>query len=200
MEILNTIKKKDPSFRAIYEIVLYPFFWAMLNFRIANFLYRYNFVFVSKLIMFYNRIITGIEIHPAATIGKRFFIDHGTGVVIGETSVIGDDVTLYQGVTLGGTGKDKGDRHPKIGNGVTIGAGAKVLGNIKIADNTIIGANAVVLKETVESFTYVGIPAKIVCPKKKAEDCSNLEFVKNEIADLKNRIALIEKQKNKIKK
>ncbi len=162
MEIIKTVKKRDEAFRKWYEIVLYPFFWVIISYKIANYLFRHNLIFISKLIMFVARMFTGIEIHPGAKIGKRFFIDHGHGVVIGETTVIGDDVMIYQGVTLGGTGKDKGDRHPKIGNNVTIGAGAKILGNIKIADNTVIGANAVVLKKTDKNSTYVGIPAKSV--------------------------------------
>ncbi len=160
MEIIKTVRNRDEAFRKWYEIVLYPFFWVMLCYRFANYLYKRNLIFLAKLIMFFARMFTGIEIHPGAKIGKRFFIDHGFGVVIGETTVIGDDVLIYQGVTLGGTGKDKGDRHPKVGNNVTIGAGAKVLGNIKIADNTVIGANAVVLKETVKNGVYVGIPAR----------------------------------------
>lgn len=171
MSIVNTIRAKDPAFKRWYEVVTYPFFWVIIHYRVANFLYRHNLVFLSKLLMFNARIITGIEIHPAAKIGKRFFIDHGFGVVIGETTVIGDDVLIYQGVTLGATGKDTGDRHPKIGNGVTVGAGAKILGNIKIADNTTVGANAVLLKETVENNTYVGIPAKMVCPRYNTETC-----------------------------
>lgn len=162
MRIIETIKSKDPAFRNTYEIFLYPFFWALINYRIANFLFKKNFIFLAKLITFFSRMFTGIEIHPGAKIGKGLFIDHGHGVVIGETSIIGDNVTIYQGVTLGGTGKDKGDRHPKIGNNVTIGAGAKILGNIKISDGTIIGANAVVLKNTEPNSTYVGMPAKKV--------------------------------------
>ncbi len=189
MNMIKNIKKKDPSFKHSYEIVLYPFFWVMVNYRIANFLFRHNLVFLPKLLMFFARSFTGIEIHPGATIGKNFFIDHGFGVVIGETAVIGDDVTMYQGVTLGGTGKESGDRHPKIGNGVVIGAGAKILGNIKIADNTMIGANAVVLKETVENNTYVGIPARKVCSKPETRDC-----VKQDIIALKQKLDELERK------
>ncbi len=189
MNMINNIKKKDPSFKHSYEIILYPFFWVMVNYRIANFLFRHNLVFLPKLIMFFARIFTGIEIHPGAKIGKNFFIDHGFGVVIGETSVIGDDVTIYQGVTLGGTGKESGDRHPKIGNGVVIGAGAKILGNIKIADNTMVGANAVVLKETDENNTYVGIPARKVCTKPETREC-----VKQDIISLKQKLAELERK------
>ncbi len=167
MEIINTVRKRDEAFKNWYEIVLYPFFWVIICYRVANYIYKRDLIFLAKLIMFFARMFTGIEIHPGATIGKRFFIDHGHGVVIGETTVIGNDVTLYQGVTLGGTGKDKGDRHPKVGNNVTIGAGAKILGNIKIADNTVIGANAVVLKETNLDGVYVGIPAKNVNKNKQ---------------------------------
>ncbi len=189
MSMIKNIKKKDPSFKHSYEIVLYPFFWVMVNYRIANFFFRHNLVFLPKLIMFFARIFTGIEIHPGAKIGKNFFIDHGFGVVIGETSVIGDDVTIYQGVTLGGTGKESGDRHPKIGNGVVIGAGAKILGNIKIADNTMVGANAVVLKETVENNTYVGIPARKVCTKPESREC-----VKQEVTVLREKLAELERK------
>lgn len=192
MGIVKTIKSNDPAFRKSYEIVLYPFFWAMVNYKIAHFLYNKNFIFIAKFITFYSRMFTGIEIHPGAKIGKNFFIDHGHGVVIGETTVIGNNVTIYQCVTLGGTGKDKGDRHPKIGNNVVIGAGAKILGNIKIADNTRVGANAVVLKETDKNNTYVGIPARKICKGNKNNEC-----VKADIADIKVKIQeLEEKMKN----
>ncbi len=192
MGMIKTIREKDPAFKRGYEVVLYPFFWAMVNYRIAHFLFKRKFVFLAKLLTFFSRMFTGIEIHPGAVIGKDFFIDHGHGVVIGETTVIGDNVTLYQCVTLGGTGKENGDRHPKIGDNVVIGAGAKVLGNIKIADNTVVGANAVVLKETVENNTYVGIPARKICKKNVNETC-----VKEEIKELKERIIDLEGKLNK---
>jgi serine O-acetyltransferase len=134
----------------------------MLFYRIANFLHRIKIPVISRFIMFIGKIITNIEIHPGAKIGKRFFIDHGSGVVIGETAIVGDDCTLYQGVTLGGTGKEKGKkRHPTIGNNVTIGAGAKVLGPITIGSNVKIGANAVVTGDVPDNCTVVGVPGRL---------------------------------------
>ncbi len=162
IEFIKTVKEKDPAFKKSYEIIIYPFFYTMLFYRISSKLYNNKIIFISKFISNFSRFLTGIEIHPAAKIGKNLFIDHGMGVVIGETCVIGDNVTLYQGVTLGGTGKNKGDRHPKVGDNVIIGCGAKVLGNIKIGNNAKIGANAVVLKEVPPNSTAVGIPAKII--------------------------------------
>ena len=140
--------------------MLYPCIHALIAYRIGHFFYKHKCFFTARLISQISRFFTGIEIHPGATIGKGLFIDHGMGVVIGETAEVGDDVMLYHGVTLGGTGKHKGKRHPTVGNGVTIGAGAKVLGPIKIGDNAKIGANAVVLKEVPEGATAVGVPAK----------------------------------------
>lgn len=189
--MIQTLKEKDPAFNHGYEIILYPFAWCMLFHSISHFLFEHNLVFLSKFVALINRFFTGIEIHPKVTIGDNFFIDHGTGVVIGETAVIGDNVTIYQCVTLGGTGKDKGDRHPKIGNNVTIGAGAKILGNIKIGDNCKVGANSVVLKEVKENSTVVGIPARVVCKsdKKRGKDC-----LIEEINDLKERLQELEKR------
>ena len=162
-EFLDNILKKDPAARNYIEIIiLYPIVHTMILYRIAHFLYNKKFFFTARFISQIGRFLTGIEIHPAATIGKGLFIDHGMGVVIGETTIIGDFVTLYQGVTLGGTGKDTGKRHPTIESHVTIGSGAKVLGPIVIREGTKIGANSVVLKETKNYSTVVGIPAKIV--------------------------------------
>lgn len=156
------IKDKDPAARSNLEILLYPSLYAIINHRIGHFLYKRKLYFLSRLISQINRFFTGIEIHPGATIGKRFFIDHGMGVVIGETAEIGNDVTLYHGVTLGGTGKDKGKRHPTVGNNVTIGAGAKILGPITIGNDVKIGSNSVVLRDVPNGATAVGIPAKII--------------------------------------
>lgn len=150
-EDAKNIKEKDPAARNTLEVILlYPGFHAILSHRICHKLYNLKFRFIPRLISQLTRFLTGIEIHPGATIGKRLFIDHGMGIVIGETAQIGDDCTIYHGVTLGGTGKDKGKRHPTIGNNVMIGTGAKVLGPIKIEDNIKIGAGAIVLKECLE--------------------------------------------------
>lgn len=160
---IKTIYSKDPAARNIFEVILlYPGFHALLAHRIAHKLRKWKIPFIPRLISQVARFLTGIEIHPGATIGKNFFIDHGMGVVIGETTIIGDDVLIYQGVTLGGTGKDLGKRHPTIGNAVTVGAGAKVLGNITIGDFTNIGAGSVVIEDVPEHSTVVGIPGRIV--------------------------------------
>jgi len=164
---LDNIKDKDPAARSYLEIsFLYPSVHAIAIYHIAHRIYNKNFTFIARLLSQLGRFLTGIEIHPAATIGKGLFIDHGMGVVIGETTIIGDYVTLYQGVTLGGTGKDTGKRHPTIESHVTIGSGAKVLGPIVIREGTKIGANSVVLKETIDYSTVVGIPAKTVFKNK----------------------------------
>lgn len=158
-EDAKNICKKDPACRNVFEaIILYPGFHAILFHRIAHFLYCKRLFFLARLISQISRHITGIEIHPGAKIGKRLFIDHGMGIVIGETATIGDDCTIYHNSTLGGTGKDKGKRHPDIGNNVMVGAGAKILGPIRIGNNVNIGANSVVLKETPDNVTIVGIP------------------------------------------
>lgn len=160
-EDAKNMKEKDPAARNVLEVmVLYSGFHALFFHRIANFLYKKKIFFLARLISQISRFITGIEIHPGAQIGKRLFIDHGMGIVIGETAEIGDDCTIYHGVTLGGTGKDKNKRHPTLGKGVLVGAGAKVLGPIKINDYAKIGAGAVVLKEVSKGKTVVGIPAR----------------------------------------
>lgn len=159
----KNISKKDPASKnVLYVILLYPGFHALLLYRIAHFLNNLEFKFIARLISQLARFLTGIEIHPGAVIGKRLFIDHGMGIVIGETTTIGNNCTIYHGVTLGGTGKDKYKRHPDLGNNVIVGCGAKVLGPIKIGDNVKIGANSVVLKEVPENSTVVGIPGKVV--------------------------------------
>jgi len=160
---INVIKEKDPAARGTLEIILnYPGFHAILIHRCSHFLYNKKFFIISRIISTISRFLTGIEIHPGAKIGKGLFIDHGMGIVIGETAEVGDDVTMFHGSTLGGTGKDTGKRHPTVGNNVIISAGAKILGPIKIGDNSKIGANAVVLKEVPKDCTVVGIPGKIV--------------------------------------
>ncbi|EPY2274237.1 serine O-acetyltransferase EpsC [Clostridium sporogenes] len=166
---LKNSKEKDPAARNILEVfILYPFIHALIAYRISHLFYKAHLFFLARLISQISRFFTGIEIHPGATIGKGLFIDHGMGVVIGETAEVGDNVTLYHGVTLGGTGKDKGKRHPTVGNNVIIGSGAKVLGPINIGDNVKIGANAVVLHHIPANSTAVGIPAKVVRYEKKA--------------------------------
>ena len=158
---LRRIVENDPAARSKLEVLLlYPCIHVEIAHKLSHFLYKHKWFFLARLISQIARFFTGIEIHPGATIGKGLCIDHGMGVVIGETAEIGDDVLIYHGVTLGGTGKDKGKRHPTIGNGVVIGAGAKVLGPIKVGNNAKIGANAVVVKDVPEGATAVGIPAK----------------------------------------
>ena len=162
-EDIACVKQRDPAARSALEILfLYPGMKAIRMHRKAYWCYHHKLFFLARMISQRAAKTTGIEIHPAAKIGKRFFIDHGTGVVIGETAIIGDDVTLYQGVTLGGTGHDTGKRHPTIGNNVLIGAGAKVLGPFKVGDNTNIAAGAVVLNEIPPNSTAVGVPARVV--------------------------------------
>ncbi|HHT17113.1 MAG TPA: serine O-acetyltransferase [Papillibacter sp.] len=162
-ETINAFKARDPAARSSLEIILlYPGFHAIVYHRIAHWLYNKKLRFLARCVSQWSRLWTGIEIHPGAKIGRRLVIDHGMGIVIGETTEIGDDVLLYQGVTLGGTGKDKGKRHPTIGNNVMVGAGAKVLGPFKVGDNARIAANAVVLKEVPPDSTAVGVPARIV--------------------------------------
>ena len=154
---LQRVLDNDPAARSKVEVfLLYPCIHALIAYRIAHFFYKHKWFFIARVISQLARFFTGIEIHPGAKIGKGLFIDHGMGVVIGETTEIGDDVMLYHGVTLGGTGKDKGKRHPTVGNGVLIGAGAKVLGPITIGDNAKIGSNAVVLKDVPPNATSVG--------------------------------------------
>ena len=159
-EQIQVINEKDAAIKTSIEVVLYPSFWANINHAIAHRLYKKKHYFLARLISQISRGLTGIEIHPGAVIGKGFFIDHGMGVVIGETCEIGDNVLLYQGVTLGGTGKDQGKRHPTIGNNVLIGSGAKVLGPIHIGNNVRIGSGSVVLKDVPDDVTAVGVPAK----------------------------------------
>jgi len=159
----RSIAKRDPAAKSTIEVILlYPGFHAVLLHRISHWLYKKKLFFIARAISQFNRFITGIEIHPGAKIGKGLFIDHGKGVVIGETSEIGDNCTIYHGVTLGGTGKERGKRHPTIGNNVLISAGAKILGPFKVGDNSKVGANAVVLCEVEPNTTVVGVPGRAV--------------------------------------
>jgi serine O-acetyltransferase len=159
---IKVIFEKDPAAKNVLEVLLYQGLWAIWVHRAAHALYQWKVPFFPRLISQLMRLLTQIEIHPGAQIGKRFFIDHGNGVVIGETTVIGDDVMIYQGVSLAGTGKEKGKRHPTIGNNVVIGTGAIVLGNILIGDNARVGAGAVVTKPVPADATVVGNPAWIM--------------------------------------
>ncbi len=160
---IDAIRERDPAARSDFEVIaLYQGLKAVRSHRKAHWFYKHNMLFLARWISQRNRKKTGIEIHPGAKIGKGLLIDHGMGVVIGETTEIGDNCTIYQGVTLGGTGKDKGKRHPTLGNNVLVGAGAKVLGPIKIGDNVKIAANAVVLQEVPPNSTAVGVPARVV--------------------------------------
>jgi serine O-acetyltransferase len=162
-EEIQVVFERDPAARSVWEIIFcYPGFHAVVNHRIAHWFYRHRMFLVARLISHLSRFFTGIEIHPGAKIGRNFFIDHGMGVVIGETAEVGDNVTIYQGVTLGGTGKEKGKRHPTIGNNVVISAGAKVLGSFSVGDNVKIGGGSVMLKSVPEGCTVVGVPGRIV--------------------------------------
>lgn len=199
-EQIDTVFREDPAAKSVLEILTcYPGVHAILLHRLSHKLYRWRFNVLARLISQFSRAITGIEIHPGAKIGKRFFIDHGAGVVIGETAEVGDDVLIYQGVTLGGTGKDKGKRHPTVGNNVVIGTGAKVLGAITIGDNVKIGAGSVVVKSVPEGSTVVGIPGKIVRFWGEQPAEHDLEHGRlpdpesQEIEELKTRVAELER-------
>lgn len=198
---IQCIRSRDPAARSVAEILLlYPGLKAVRSHRKAHWLYKHGYHFMARAISQRCARKTGIEIHPGAQIGKRLFIDHGTGVVIGETAVIGDDVLIYQGVTLGGTGKDTGKRHPTIGNNVVIGAGAKILGPFTIGDNTNIAAGAVVLKEIPPHSTAVGVPARVV--KQGGVRVDQLDQihipdpVARQIINLNARLKLLEKKMN----
>ena len=162
-EQFETVFREDPAAKSVIEILLcYPGFHAILMHRLAHKLYEMKLPLIPRVVSQISRLFTGIEIHPGAKIGRRFFIDHGMGVVIGETTEIGDDVLLYQGVTLGGTGKEQGKRHPTLGNGVVVGTGAKVLGSITVGNHAKIGAGSVVIHPVPDNATVVGVPGKVV--------------------------------------
>ena len=170
-EDIKVIYDNDPAANNIFEVILcYPGLHALVSYRFAHRLYKWHIPLIPRIISYITRIITGIEIHPAAQIGRRFFIDHGEGVVIGETTIIGDDVLVYQQVTLGGTGKEHGKRHPTIGNNVIIGAGAKVLGNITIGDNVRVGAGSVVIDDVPQNSTVIGVPGRIIERKVNSDE------------------------------
>ena len=202
-EDIQAVKERDPAATSTLQILLlYPGLKAIRMHRRANWLWRHNHKFWARYVSQRAVRKTGIEIHPAAKIGRRFFIDHGTGVVIGETAEIGDDVTLYQGVTLGGTGKDTGKRHPTIGNGVLIGAGAKVLGPFKVGDNSNIAAGAVVLEEIPPDSTAVGVPARVVKRRGKRVDLDQVHIpvpVSQELCKMSVHIERLEKELAKLK-
>ena len=203
IEDVNAVRDRDPAARSFLEVFfLYPGVKAIRMYRRANFYYRHNLMFLARLVSQRAARKTGIEIHPGATIGRRLVIDHGTGVVIGETTEIGDDVLIYQGVTLGGTGKDTGKRHPTIGNNVMISAGAKVLGPFKIGDNSRVAAGAVVLAEVPPNSTVVGVPARVVRQDGKRVALDQIHIpdpVKQKMDSLESRIVELEallKEKN----
>ena len=195
-EDVNAVRDRDPAARSFWEVFfLYPGVKAVRMHRRAHFYYKHNMMFLARLVSQRAARKTGIEIHPGATIGRRLVIDHGTGVVIGETTEIGDDVLIYQGVTLGGTGKDTGKRHPTIGNNVMISAGAKVLGPFKIGDNSRVAAGAVVLAEVPPNSTVVGVPARVVKQDGKRVALDQIHIpdpVKQKMDSLENRIAELE--------
>ena len=203
-EDVKNIKRKDAAIRSSIEVILYSSFWAMVFHRIAHRLYNHRLFFLARIISQFARWLTGVEIHPGATIGRRCFIDHGMAVVIGETTEIGDDVTLYQGVTLGGTGKDTGKRHPTIGNRVIVSSGARVLGPFKVGDDVKIGAGSIVLNEIPPGCTVVGIPGKIV--KRYGESTEDLNQVNlpdpvaTELECLRRRIVMLENKLNQLNK
>ena len=196
---IRAAQKRDPAAKSFMEVLLlYQGLHALVAYRLGHFFYKIKFFFLARFISQIARWATGIEIHPGAQIGKSLFIDHGMGVVIGETAIIGDDVLLYQGVTLGGTGVEHGKRHPTIGNNVVIGAGAKVLGNITIGDNSYIGANAVVIKDVPVNSTVVGVPGRITKQDGKKIDISLdhihvLDPIMQSVEELGKRIEKLEK-------
>lgn len=202
---IQVIKEKDPAIKSTAEVLLYPSFWAMVLYRPAHKLYKKKLFFAARLLSQIGRGLTGIEIHPGATIGERFFIDHGAGVVIGETCEIGNNVLLYQGVTLGGTGKQKGKRHPTIGDNVLIGCGAKVLGPVVIGHNAKIGGGSVVLKNVPPYATAVGVPARSsIAPGTEHQNPSDTvdqmnvnDPVSQELQVLRKRMDELEKRLNK---
>jgi serine O-acetyltransferase len=189
-EDIAAVFERDPAARSYLEVLLcYPGLHALWFHRINHWLWIHNLRLMARWLSQWARLFTGIEIHPGAQIGHRLFIDHGMGVVIGETSVVGDDVTLYQGVTLGGTGKEKGKRHPTIGNGVVVGTGAKVLGNIVVGDNCRVGAGSVVLRSIPENSTIVGVPGHIVLRNGKRVIISDPKEISDPMSDVFIRLA-----------
>jgi serine O-acetyltransferase len=210
---IRVIRERDPAIHSNMEVFLYPSFKVMLHYRVAHRLYLKEHYFLARWVSQRGARKTGIEIHPGAKIGENFFIDHGNGVIIGETTEIGNNVTLYQGVTLGGTGKEHGKRHPTIGDNVMISAGAKIIGSFKIGENSKIGAGSVVIEEVPPNCTVVGVPGRVVKRNNKAlvreelnqvdlpdpvsEDIRNLEHANSEIT---NRLLELEQQVRHLKR
>ena len=212
-EEFNVIKERDPSIKSSWEVLLYPSFQVMLKYRKAHKLYEKGHYFRARMVSQRAARKTGIEIHPGATIGKGFFIDHGCGVIIGETTIIGDNVTIYQGVTLGGTGKETGKRHPTIKDNVMISAGAKLLGSFTVGENSKIGAGSVVLEEVPPNSTVVGIPGRVVkqanvrVPRESMDQChlpdpvlEDIKVLQKENTELTNRLIDIENMLKKVNK
>lgn len=212
-EEIKVIRQRDPAIHSSMEVFLYPSFKVMMHYRVAHKLYLKKYYFLARWVSQRGVRKTGIEIHPGAQIGKGFFIDHGNGVIIGETAIIGDNVTLYQGVTLGGTGKEQGKRHPTVGNNVMISAGAKVLGSFKIGDNSKIGAGSVVLEEVPPNSTVVGVPGRVVkrnnklLPQEELDQVhlpdpimENLRSLHHANAVLTNRLIDMERELKELKK
>lgn len=205
-EEIEVIKDRDPAIKTTSEVFLYPSFHAILRFRVANWFYKKNRYFLARWISQSAVRATGIEIHPGATIGSGLFIDHGNGVVIGETAIIGDNVTIYQGVTLGGTGKECGKRHPTIGDDVLISVGAKILGSFTVGQGSKIGAGSVVLREVPPNSTVVGIPGrvvkrndkKIVHPGDTLDQIHLPDPTRHEICRLQMRVDFLEKHTGKV--
>ena len=210
---IKIIRERDPAIHSAMEVFLYPSFKVMMHYRIAHKLYLSGHYFWARYVSQRGVRKTGIEIHPGAQIGEGFFIDHGTGVIIGETTIIGDNCTLYQGVTLGGTGKEHGKRHPTLGNNVMVGAGAKGLGSCKIGNNVKIGAGSVVLTEVPDGSTVVGVPGRVVrmnnkelpqemldqvdLPDPVREDITNLQHANSELT---NRLLSLEEELRELKR
>lgn len=212
-EEFQIIRDRDPSIKSPMEVILYPSFKVMISYRRAHKLYKKGHYFLARWISQRAARRTGIEIHPGATIGKGFFIDHGTGVIIGETTVIGDNVTLYQGVTLGGTGKETGKRHPTLEDNVMVSAGAKILGSFTVGKNSKIGAGSVVIEEVPPNCTVVGIPGRIVRQNNEKVPTSDMDQIhlpdpvkedisvlQKENSELVNRVLELEREMEKCKK
>lgn len=198
-EEIATIKARDPALHSDWEVLLYPSFRAMISYRIAHKLYENGHYFLARYLSQRSARKTGIEIHPGAQIGEGLFIDHGHGVIIGETAIIGNNVTIYQGVTLGGNGKETGKRHPTIGNNVMISAGAKVLGSFEIGDNTKIGAGSVVLSPVPSNCTVVGVPGRIV--KRNNISCPSFELNQVDLPDpIREELDQLKQSRNKLEK
>ena len=200
-EHITSIMERDPAPKSRLEVLLcYPGLHAVWIYRFTHALYRARLFLLARMVSQWARWMTGIEIHPGAVIGRRLFIDHGMGVVVGETAVVGDDVTIYQGVTLGGTGKDKGKRHPTIRNGVVIGAGAQVLGNITVGENSRVGAASVVIDDVPDNSTIVGVPGHIIFRNGKRVVITNPREIRDPLSDALTEVAQrVEQLEEKVK-